>query len=189
MVAAGADSEPGRERAAECQPLHCHADLARRDIDGVGQAVGANLARMTTQELGDQIVLRIHRRTVRMASRTVSSGPEMRSRAPSSKAVVSRTQSRRAHQDSMVSFRAWRRAPYRRTRNCSSPELPREVENLFPGRVRAADRGSSKESASAFFRNFRGWRRGRRVERRTVFAQSVRRASIRSRRTTHRRPT
>ena len=110
-MAAGADSKPGREGAAEGQPLHGHADLAGRKVDGVGQAVHADLARMAPQKLGDQFVLRIHRRTVRMASRTVSSGPEIRSRAPCSKAVVSRTQSRRAHQDAMVSFNLFNRAP------------------------------------------------------------------------------
>src|ERR671937_1121140 len=62
------------------QALGRHADLARRHADGRRQAVGADEARMLPQKAIDQLVRRIHSRTIRIASRIVSSGPEMRSR-------------------------------------------------------------------------------------------------------------
>jgi len=83
VVAARADADPRGAGSPERQPLHCHAHLAGRYVDGIGQTVDADFIGMAPQERGDQLVVRIQRRTVRMASRTVSSGPD--ERAPRAK--------------------------------------------------------------------------------------------------------
>src|SRR5882724_4264658 len=110
-AAVRADAERQRKRPIRPKPVRHHADLTRRQVDRAGKTVGADEPGVLPQELVDQVVRCIHSLTIRIASRTLSSGPEMRSRAPSRSAVVSRMHSRGEHQVAMVSLRPWRSRP------------------------------------------------------------------------------
>src|SRR6267378_7843215 len=110
-AAVRADAERQRERPIRPKPVRHHADLTRRQVDRAGKTVGADEPGVLSQELVDQVVRCIHSLTIRIASRTMSSGPEMRSRAPSRSAVVSRMHCRGEHQVVMVSLRVWRSRP------------------------------------------------------------------------------
>src|SRR6202171_5945158 len=107
-AAARADAERQRKRPVRPKPVRHHTDLTRRHVDRAGKTVGADEPGVLPEELVDQVVRCIHSLTIRIASRTMSSGPEMRSRAPSRSAVVSRLHCRGEHQVAMVSLRVWR---------------------------------------------------------------------------------
>jgi len=95
-----AAAELQRKRFVQPQPLGCHADLARRQVDGRRQTDGADEPGLLPEKRVDQLVRRSHTRTILMASWTVSSGPEIRSLAPCRSAVISR-----------VCSSAWRSRP------------------------------------------------------------------------------
>src|SRR5438046_9978271 len=89
-AAVRADAERQRKRPIRPKPVRHHADLTRRQVDRAGKTVGADEPGVLPQELVDQVVRCHHGLTMRIASRTMSSGPEMRSRAAWRRGVVPR---------------------------------------------------------------------------------------------------
>ena len=60
LVVSGTGRVLGLQRSSSREAMSRHADLTRRDVEGEGHTVGAEVPRMSREELCNQAATRIH---------------------------------------------------------------------------------------------------------------------------------